>query len=250
MDLHDLRDLLAKASGCPLEVQPIQSKAIGRRGLLNGSWDFAFLSPSLTVMALQQQQTPYTAIRTLGLRVGSRSSILVPEGSSIRGYGDLNGARLGLLQKGDLLGYYLPIYNLYGVRLAGIRYGSDFEALARELAAGTIDAMVWDAKQTPMPKGTRLGAVDPHRIPAGALVMRSTLNDSDYRSMLSVLDDNAFQLPTSMGYSSGSIPDRRSYYHVTRIVRDVDSWQEPVEVMTEAGFSSPAPKQKPLPAAR
>lgn len=222
--LDRLSKLLTRASGCSLEVQPIISTELGRRGISEGEWDFAFLAPSLTVLALQQRQTPYTALRSLGLRNVVRSSILVPEASPITGYADMNGAKLGLLPRGSLVGFYLPLYNLYGVRLSGIVYGLSFTDLAERLAAGSIDAMAWDANQSQRPQGTRVVAVDPHLIPDGSMVMKSTLNGVDYKSMLAVLDANAFQLPTFLGYSSGSFPDPRSYHHFTKIIHDVDSW--------------------------
>jgi phosphonate transport system substrate-binding protein len=157
----------------------------------------------------------------------------VLEDSPIKGYADMNGAKLGLLPRGSLVGFYLPLYNLYGVRVSGIAYGVSFIDLAEKLAAGTINAMAWDANQSQRPPGTRVAAVDPHLIPGGAMVMKSTLNSADYKSLLAVLDANAFQLPAFLGYSSGSFPDPRSYHHFTKIIRDVDSWTLPQRLRQE-----------------
>ena len=38
-------------------------------------------------------------------------------GSSATAIQDLNGQRLGLLPRGSLTGFYLPLYNLHGIRL-------------------------------------------------------------------------------------------------------------------------------------
>ena len=137
--LGELSTFLSKATGCPISMEPIANDHLGLQGLNRGGWDFAFLGPSLTVLALKDGG--YTPLRALGQKADSRSAILVNSNSDISDYSDLSGKRLGLLPEGSILGYYLPRYNSYGVRTGSIVYGSDRKSTRLNSSHSSVSRM-------------------------------------------------------------------------------------------------------------
>lgn len=221
-EIKKLETFLAKVSRCPIQMEPIVSSQLGQKSIKSNDFDFAFLAPTLTVLALNQDSS-YVPLRTLGQDVLVRSAILVPQGSNARNYAGLNGKRVGLLSSG-LISYYLSRYNTFGVSLAGIDYGLNYEDLIDKLKNNQVDAIAWDTQITPLPTGTRVGAIDPHLLPSGALLMHSRLNSLDYTGLLKDLDENSFQLPPFLRYGAGTKPELTSYKHFIKIVQTVDQW--------------------------
>lgn len=238
--LSELSVILSKASRCPVTIEPITNDHLGLQGLVRSSWDFAFLGPSLTVLALRDG-AGYVPLRSLGKKADSRSAILVNANSPIAGYADLNNKRLGLLPEGSMLGYYLPRYNSYGLRTA-VAFGSSFDDLKGMLKAGKVDAIAWDTQATPRPEGTKIAALDPHLLPEAALVMKSDYNSLDYQTMLNQLDGNAFQLPGFLRYAPGSTPRLIAYHHMHKVVRDVTNWDR--QAHTESSDAAPHPSHR------
>ena len=120
-EISKLRDLLTVASRCEVVLEPVASPEQAQVRLRRGEWDAAFLPPGLTAVALENQEgTKYSLLRSLGLRQVSWSVLLVRNDSSYQSIKQLGRARLGLLPRGSLSGFYLPLYNLHGLRLASV----------------------------------------------------------------------------------------------------------------------------------
>ena len=225
--LSELSTILSRTSGCPVNIEPISTDQLGIQGLSHATWDFAFLGPSLTVLALMDESN-YIALRSLGNKADSRSAILVNTKSEIQSYGKLSNKRLGLLPKGSILGYYLPLYNSYGARPAAIIYGESYQDLLSMLKSGKLDAISWDTQIAPRPEGTRIAVLDPHFLPESALVMKTDYIKLDYQTMLGQLDENAFQLPPFLRYAAGSSPRLLTYQHMFKVVREVQRWDHDI----------------------
>ncbi|MCP9849987.1 PhnD/SsuA/transferrin family substrate-binding protein [Cyanobium sp. Morenito 9A2] len=237
--LPPLRQVLTKASRCELALEPVRSPELGRRHLERGRWDVAFLPPALTAFALAGGQ--YRAVRVLGREAPPRG-LIVGMGSSVLQLDDLEGRRLGLLPRGSLLGFYLPLYNLHGLRLAKVVYGLTFEELAGALGRGDLDAIAWDSRRSLPQPGSRVLHRDAHRQPPGALVVRRGLDEGSLAVFLATLDGSASQLPSFLGYDASTIPDSQRMMPLQRIVRTVESWSLPTN-----GAAYPAARPAPVP---
>jgi len=229
-EIKKLETFLGKVTRCSIQMEPIVNPQLGRKSIRSGSFDFAFLAPTLSVLALSQD-SGYVLLRTLGQDALVRSAMLVPDKSNVKDYSGLNGKRIGLLSSG-LIGYYLTRYNTYGVNIVGTDYGLSYEDLVDKLKNNQVDAIAWDTQITPLPPGTRLGAIDPHQLPSGALLMHSRLNSLDYTGLLKDLDGNSFQLPSFLRYGAATKPELTSYNHFIRIVQTVDQWDSKNQPIT------------------
>ncbi len=225
---ESLGKLLTVASGCQVELEPLDSPERARMKLAARKWDAAFLPPGLTAFALRAE-LGYTPLRPLGLRQSSLSAVLVGEGSRLRHLSDLNGAKVGLLPRGSLGGFYLPLYNMHGLSLGRVSFALDYASLLAMLKRGEVDAIAWDESMPDPGPAVRRLQVDGHAIPLGSLVLSSALAKADYLPFLKTLDDAAAQMPESIGYSASGLPQQQKLQPLKAIVDNVESWSMPLE---------------------
>jgi len=225
-DQFRLRELLTVASRCEVQLEPVLSSEQARLRLQSGAWDLAFLPPGLTALALEQGGS-YGLVRQLGRRSNAKSQMLVRADSGFETRGDLRGRRLGVLPRGSLTGFYLPLFNLYGLRFSEVHYALSYAELLAMLTNGEVDVIAWDGS-LPI-DSTRLKVLheDSHVIPLGALALSQSLLQSDHQPFLRQLDENVTQLPSSLGYSSGVIPEPYALQELRAIVTAVEGWMLP-----------------------
>ncbi|WP_259701205.1 MULTISPECIES: PhnD/SsuA/transferrin family substrate-binding protein [Synechococcales] len=227
-DLQALKSLLLQASRCDVELEPLTSVDRARTRLNERHWDLAFLPPGLTAVALGPS-AGYKSVRSLASSRHSRSAILVQQSSRFRGLQDLHQARIGLLPRGSLTGFYLPLYNLHGLNLSRVSYALNHASLLSLLERGEVDAIAWDeALAVPSPVLRRLH-LDEHSLPQGALVLSDSLASSDYIPFLRALDANASQMPVGLGYAAGVLPEQQAIQPLRAIVESVESWKLPLD---------------------
>lgn len=225
-DLERMRTLMSVASRCPVEFEPLLSPERARQRLQSGYWDLAFLPPGLTALAIQPG-VDHQPVRSLMQRNRSRSALLVKVGSSVQRIQDLNGQRLGLLPRGSLTGFYLPLYNMHGVRLEQVRYAISYPDLLEMLRAGVVDAIAWDSALPSPGADVRVLAEDSHEIPSGAMVLSPSLQAQDHKHLLATLDASANQMPQDLGYSAVALSAPLLFQDLRDIVRHVESWSLP-----------------------
>lgn len=236
-EISVLRELLTVASHCQVELEPVASPEQAHLRLRNSSWDAAFLPPGLTAVALERSEASnYSQMRSLGRRQTSQAMLLVRNSSSYRSLSDLRGARLGLLPRGSLTGYYLPLYHLHGLNLGAIHYSLSYDDLLERLRNGDLDVIAWDG-DLPDP-GTELRPLyqDRNRIPLGALVMSHELVAANHQPFLKTLDENAAQLPPRLGYVATTLPAPQDLHRLRHIVKSVETWETPIEGQPYAVF--------------
>jgi phosphonate transport system substrate-binding protein len=225
--MFELRDRLRQASRCEVEVEPVRSPDLARSRLEDGAWDVAFLPPGLMAFSMTRPQ-PYAPIRALGTPRRSRSSIVVAADSPIASLQQLQGKRVGLLPRGSLTGFYLPLYNMHGLNLGQVVYALDYDSLLSLLQSGKVDAIAWDETvPEPEPPLRRL-FTDRHPVPLGAMVMSQALSAADVGGFLAGLDGAARELPARLGYVPGDRPTDPSAETLQRIVVAVESWNLPL----------------------
>ncbi len=223
-EIKKLESFLQKSTHCLIQIESIVNANLGRESLEKGTLDFIFLAPSLSVIALAED-SQYVPLRSLGQDITARSGLLVRDNDDIKSYAGINNKRIGLLPN-DLNGYYLPRYNLHGTNISYVYQGLSYDDLVEKLKNKAVDAIAWNTEITPLPKDTRVGAIDPHLLPAGALLMHARLNSLNYTELLKDLDDYSFQLPAFLRYGVGTRPQVSSYREFIKIVHTVEKWDK------------------------
>ena len=236
-DHERMRRLMTVASRCPVEFEPMLSPERARQRLQEGSWDLAFLPPGLTALAIQPG-VDHQPMRALVQRKRSRSALLVMAGSSATAIQDLNGQRLGLLPRGSLTGFYLPLYNLHGIRLEQVRYALSYGDLLEMMREGEVDAIAWDSGLPSPGQDFRVLVEDSRDIPPGAMVFSRSLHRGDHKPLLSTLDASAGQMPLGLGYSTAVLTAPLLFQDLRDIVGHVESWSLPQDGRSFAVYSN------------
>jgi phosphonate transport system substrate-binding protein len=229
-EIGRLRDLLTVASQCEVQLEPAASPEQARLRISSAEWDAAFLPAGLAALALEGSGAgDYSLVRPIGQRRQSRSRLLVRADSVWRSLPQLKGARLGLLPRGSLTGFYLPLYNLHGLSLGSVHYALSYLELLEKLRARQLDVIVWDSA-LPEPGGdVRVLFEDQNTVPLGALVLTQSLVAADHQPFLRVLDESSSQLPPSLGYAAGVLPEAQELQRLRTVVNSVESWDLPLE---------------------
>ncbi len=224
--LFELRDRLMAASRCEVELEPVQSPEQAHQRLTDQAWDLAFLPPGLMAFAMDRP-TPYRPVRILGTPRQARSAIVVRADSSIQERRQLEATRLGLLPRGSLTGFYLPLYNLHGVSLAKVVYASDYAGLLQLLGTGEVDAIAWDESRPDPSLPLRRVLVDQRPIPLGALVFRGDRSSPGLAGLLRALDADAASLAPALSYVAGQEPQDTGTAGLRGVIATVERWTLP-----------------------
>lgn len=224
--LFGLRDRLMAASRCEVEVEPVQSPEQAHQRLSTRAWDLAFLPPGLMALAMDGPN-PYRPVRTLGTPRRSRSSIVVRADSAIQERRHLEATRLGLLPRGSLSGFYLPLYNLHGVSLAKVVYAPDYAGLLGLLARREVDAIAWDESRPDPSLPLRRVLVDQRPIPLGAMVIREELSGPGLAGLLRALDADAASMAPALAYVAGQEPQDTGTTGLRAVIANVERWTLP-----------------------
>jgi phosphonate transport system substrate-binding protein len=190
------------------EVQAIQQ--IDRR-----AWDIVFAPPGLAAIAISQKQ--YLPLLSELGGEKERSIIVVRNESPIRKINGLSNKIVALGHEGSATGYYLPVFNLYGLTLAEVRFAptpktmltwiSDGTVAAGALSIAELDRYRGDFNQTTF----RILYRDVHPVPAGSVIVGPNIDRNEQQRILQALETVPPRVSSSVGYVSNAKPPDYSY---------------------------------------
>jgi phosphonate transport system substrate-binding protein len=201
-----------------------ENKALER--IRNRSWTLVFAPPGLAALAISQQQ--YRPLFPLEGVQNLRSIFVVLENSPIRELKELANKTVALGQPGSATGFYLPIYNLYGLTLAEILLAPTPKAILSLVAEGKADAGALSQREFNFYKSQfpqipfRVLYNDPHNVPLGSVLISPTIERNRQAFIQQVLSEAASVLAQETGYvPTASIPDYRYMIAVVERVRSI-----------------------------
>ncbi|MCP6762132.1 MAG: phosphate/phosphite/phosphonate ABC transporter substrate-binding protein [Fischerella sp. CENA71] len=187
-----------------------ENQAIER--LKDSTWSLAFAPPGLAALAISRYQ--YTPLFPLFGDNNLRSIIVVRQDSLLSNLKMLEGQTLVLGQPGSTTGYYLPLYNLYGLTLAEILFAPTpttvLEWVVQKKAnAGAVSIAELDLYNSQLKQNElRILFKDPHSIPSGMLLVGPNVERKDQEYIRRVLNDYPSILAQEVKYvPNGKIPD-------------------------------------------
>ncbi|MGK7943149.1 MAG: phosphate/phosphite/phosphonate ABC transporter substrate-binding protein [Microcystaceae cyanobacterium] len=206
-----------------IEVEPTYNELKAIEEINRQTWDLVFANPGLVAIAISEGK--YTPLFPLEGESSNLSVIVVEEDSSLQTLKQLSGKRLALSQQGSARGYYLPIFNLYGLTLAEIRFSplpkTTLEWIAnQEVDAGAMSQADYERHRTSIPTARfRILYTDNHEIPGGALLVSNRLSTEEQETIRQVLRSAPSKITKSAGYLPNSpVP---SYDDMVKVVQRV-----------------------------
>ena len=205
-EYEPLQQYLAKKTKSIVELEPAYNEVKAIEQIKRKRWDLVFAPPGLVAIAISQEQ--YIPIFSLEGGQQNVSVIVVLEDSPMRDLPSLEGKIIALGQPGSATGYYFPIYNLYGLSLAEVRFTPTPKKILDSIAAGETDAGAisldeYNLYRSDFPETDfRILHTDLHDIPNGSILISPTLEPTQEKQIHQALAN----VPVAIAQLSGYLP--------------------------------------------
>lgn len=219
----DFTDYLGTQLNSLIELEPAYNEIKALEQISKKRWDIVFAPPGLAAIAISEYN--YEPIIPLEGRDNTRSVIVVKSVSALQKRGDLAGKVIALGQKGSATGYYLPLYNLYGLNFAKVLSASTPEEVLQLIENGTAQAGALSLAQYNLhrrnfsPDNFRILHLDRHQVPAGAILISDRIEYNQQAKMVVAL----IQTPSFIASSVGLLPAEKvpDYSYLIKVIERV-----------------------------
>jgi len=209
-----------------VQIEPTFNERKALERIRAQAWSLVFAPPGLAAIAISQYQ--YSSIVPLEGIDNLRSILVVKKDSLYQNLRSLAGKKLAIGQPGSATGYYLPIFNLYGLTLAELIVSSTPQAILAAVANGTADVGALSLQEFNTYKTDitqtefRILFADPHRVPTGAILIGSTVEANRQESIRNILRDTPSTIAREAGFiPTGTVPDYKYMIAVVDRVRSI-----------------------------
>jgi phosphonate transport system substrate-binding protein len=111
---------LEESLAATVELEPVFNEIRAVEQIQAQAWDMVFAPAGLAAIAISEAQ--YIPIFPIQGNQRQRSVLVVKDDAPIEGLPDLANTVIALGEPGSATGYYLPLYDLYGLTLAKIQF--------------------------------------------------------------------------------------------------------------------------------
>jgi phosphonate transport system substrate-binding protein len=218
-----LKDYLQRSLKSFVEIEPVLNEIQATLKIERKEWDLVFAPPGLAAIAIQQFK-----YEPLFPRVGGnvdRSVIVVKQNSTVQQIGELANQRVALGQSGSATGYYLPLYNLYGLTLTDVYRAPTPRAVLEQINLDKVDAGALSVSELERyrsdfsPTQFRILFMDKHIVPPGAVLVGPAVERNWQIQITKALEETPPDISASAGFvTNASLPD---YKYLTKVVQRV-----------------------------
>lgn len=133
-----LENYLAEQTKIAFELEVAYNELQAVEQIQRQNWSLVFAPPGLAVIAVQQGYTQLFPLENQGN--AQHALIIVSADSSIETLSELQDEVIALGEPGSAAGYYLPLYDLYGLTLEEVRFAPTPRTVLEWIAAGEVTA--------------------------------------------------------------------------------------------------------------
>ena len=140
LDKYDrFKDYLAQTTKSIVEIEPAYNEVEAIEQVNRKNWDVVFAPPGLAAIAMDKNLY-IPLFSSEGVSSVQRCLLIVRDDSSIQSLADLGNKTIALGQPGSAAGYYMPLYDLYGLTLSEIRFAPTPKTALQWISEGRVDA--------------------------------------------------------------------------------------------------------------
>jgi phosphonate transport system substrate-binding protein len=220
---QDFQEYLATEQNSFVELEPTYNEVRALAQISSKKWDLVLAPPGLAAIAIAQYN--YEPLVPLEGRDKTRSVIITRQDSTATSRRDLAGQTIALGQKGSATGYYLPIFNLYGLNFKQVQFAPTPKEVLQLLDQGqvTVGALSLDdfnrLKQDYKSNQFKVIYLDHHAIPPGAILISDRLERNQQEQIRLTLRNTPSFIASSAGYLPNEpLPD---YSYLTKVIKRV-----------------------------
>lgn len=220
------RDHLRSILKAHVDIEPTFNERKALERIQSQAWSLVFAPPGVAAIAIADFR--YLSLFPMQEDVTNLRSILVVRNdNSIRELKQLEGKTVALGQIGSITGYYLPIYNLYGLSLAEILLAPTPKTILEWVAQKKVSAGALSSKELNLysPQFSsqtefRVLYTDPHTVPPSSILLAPTV-DRTYQDRIIEVMKNA---PPDVVQKASYIPNTLkppNYDYIISVVQRV-----------------------------
>lgn len=232
-EYQEFRDYLSKETKTFVELEPTFNERQAIEQIERQTWSIVFAPPGIAAIAIVRDG--YLPVLPLAEGNTRSSAIVVRADSDLQELRDLSQKKVALGQRGSATGYYLPLYDLFGLTLKEIRFAPTPRTVLQWLEEGSIDAGALSTQQLELYRedfNTEFRILHETRSVPSGLVLVSADLDPELRSRIKEVMRNApAELTQKAGYVTNTeVPDYLQFIILVNKVRPLESKlnQQPV----------------------
>jgi phosphonate transport system substrate-binding protein len=207
VDKYDpFRQYLAEALKATVELEPVFNEIRAVEQIQSQAWAIAFAPAGLAAIAIADAQ--YTPLFPLQGTPNLRSVLVVKDSSPAQTLADLANTAIALGEPGSAAGYYLPLYDLYGLTLQSVRFAPTPRTVLEwlqndEVTAGALSEEDFQRYRREF-GGTTFRILHQSRvIPSGAVLLSPAIERNQQR----LLEEAMKAAPSNITSDAGYIPN-------------------------------------------
>lgn len=209
-----------------VQLEPAYNERKALERLKSQAWSIVFAPPGLAAIALTKYR--YLAVAPLAGVSSLRSVLVVLKNSPYQTLGSIAGKTLAIGQPGSAVGYYFPIFNLYGLTLASLVTPGTPKAILEAIAQGKADVGAlsleeFNTYRTQVNQAEfRILFTDAHTVPSGLVLISPNVDRTVQESIQNVLNEMPSVVAQEAGFvPNGTIPDYTYMISVVERVRTI-----------------------------
>lgn len=224
----DFKNYLGSELKSLIEIEPVYNEVKALEQISRKRWDLVLAPPGLAAIAISSYN--YEPILPLEGGDKSRSVIVAREDSPFEERQDLAGQVIALGQKGSATGYYLPLYNLYGLRFEEILYAPTPQKVLQWLdegkaSAGALSLAEYNFyRRNFSPNTFKVIHIDQHPVPPGAILVSDRIERNQHAQIIVKL----INTPSFISASAGFLPNEKlpDYSYLIKVIERVQEISE------------------------
>ena len=202
---YKFQEYLAAETKTFVELEPTFNERQALERIERRTWSVIFAPPGLGAIAINQQG--YLPIFPLAGKDLQRAVIVVKDESNLQKLQDLSQKIIALGQRGSATGYYLPLYDLYGLTVNQVRFAPTPKTTLKWLEEGLVDAGALSKEEfnryrTEFTTQFRI-LHETRLIPSGIVLVNPDLNPQLQEQIKTAMK----QAPPSLTQEAGYLPD-------------------------------------------
>lgn len=221
------QNYLGERTQALVQLEPAYNELQAVEQVHSNHWEIVFAPPGLAAIAISEENyMPLFALE--GISSTQRSLIVVRQDSPIQTLADLSNQTIALGQPGSAAGYYLPLYDLYGLTLAEIRFAPTPKTLLEwisrgEVAAGALAERDYDTYRRA--SDTPLRVLHTSRwIPPGVVLVSPTIEPALQRQIQQAMSEAPSDIAADAGYvPAAKLPSYTQFIGLVSKVRPIET---------------------------
>ncbi len=228
LDKYDrFKDYIASQTKSIVDLEPAYNELQAMDQIHNKKWELVFAPPGLAAIAIGKEL--YIPLFSMeGVSSRQRSLLIVRDDKPINKISDLSNKTVALGEIGSAAGYYVPLYDLYGLTLAQIRFAPTPKTVLEWIDNGTVDAGAISEKDFEIQRRsfstTKFRTLHTSRwIPSGVMLLSPTVDRNLQQQIQKAMNDAPADIAADAGYvPAAKIPNYQEFIKLVEKVQPIE----------------------------